>query len=228
MSENKFSEQVPFGTDSFPDNPEPRCPCLLLLDTSFSMSGAPIAELNAGLVAFKDELMSDTLAMKRVEVAIVTFGPVTVENTFHTAPNFYPPNLSANGDTPMGAAIRQGLELLRLRKDEIRANLGHGGLYRPWVFLVTDGGPTDEWQSAAALVREGENSKAFTFFAVGVERANMEILKQISPPNREPIKLQSLKFRELFLWLSGSLGNVSKSSPDDKVPLQPPTGWAEV
>ncbi|MCL4678127.1 MAG: hypothetical protein KJ017_05990 [Alphaproteobacteria bacterium] len=37
-----FAAQVPFGTDSFADKPEPRCPCLLLLDTSGSMSGAPI------------------------------------------------------------------------------------------------------------------------------------------------------------------------------------------
>jgi len=102
MSENTFSEQVAFGTDNFADNPEPRCPCLLLLDTSGSISGAPIAELNAGLVGFKDELAADSLAMERVEVAVVSFGPVNIENTFHTAPNFFPPNLSANGDTPMG------------------------------------------------------------------------------------------------------------------------------
>jgi hypothetical protein len=54
-------EQVPFGTDSFADNPEPRCPCLLLLDTSGSMSGRPITALNSGLVAFKDDLAADSL-----------------------------------------------------------------------------------------------------------------------------------------------------------------------
>ena len=66
MSENEFALQVPFGTDSFADNPEPRCPCLLLLDTSGSMAGAAITELNAGVIAFKDELAADSLAMKRV------------------------------------------------------------------------------------------------------------------------------------------------------------------
>ena len=110
MNEINFSEQIPFGAVSFADNPEPRCPCLLLLDTSISMSGNPIHELNNGLVAFKDELATDSLAMKRVEVAIVTFGPVDVKNTFHSASSFDPPNLSTTGDTPMGAAINQGIE----------------------------------------------------------------------------------------------------------------------
>ncbi len=129
MAESSHSEQVPFGTDSFADNPEPRCPCLLLLDISGSMAGAPISELNAGLVTFKDELAADSLAMKRVEVAVVTFGPVKVESSFHTAPNFFPPHLQASGDTPMGAAIKQGLDMIKQRKEEYRAkvfrSIGH-------------------------------------------------------------------------------------------------------
>ena len=169
MNTNIFSQQIPFGADSFADNPEPRCPCLLLIDTSGSMSGAPIAELNAGLMGFKDELSEDSLAMKRVEIAVVSFGPVNVENNFHTALNFFPPKLSAYGDTPMGAAIRVGLDLVRQRKDEYRAN--GIAFYRPWVFLITDGAPTDDWQAVAALIQEGERSKAFAFFAVGVAGA---------------------------------------------------------
>jgi uncharacterized protein YegL len=224
MTEAFHSEQVPFGTDSFADNPEPRCPCLLLLDTSGSMAGTPITELNTGLTSFKDELVVDSLAMKRVEVAVVTFGPVKVETGFHTASNFFPPDLEASGDTPMGEAIRQGIEMIKQRKEEYRAN--GISFYRPWVFLITDGAPTDGWQSAASMVQEGEGSKAFAFFAIGVEGANMNILQQISV--REPLKLQGLKFRGLFQWLSNSMKSVSRSTPGTTVPLPPPSGWAEV
>jgi uncharacterized protein YegL len=93
-------EQAPFTFSEFTDNPEPRCACLLLLDTSGSMGGAPIRELNAGLQAFKEELSQDALAMKRVEIAIVTFGPVRVQSDFQTVDSWQPPHLTASGDTP--------------------------------------------------------------------------------------------------------------------------------
>jgi uncharacterized protein YegL len=103
--------------------------------------------------------------------------------------------------------------------------------YRPWVFLITDGGPTDSWRHAASLIHAGDNeeSKSFSFFAVGVQGDNMEILAQIS--RREPLKLQGLRFRDLFAWLSRSLSGVSRSTPGTQVPLENPagpSGWASV
>ena len=219
-----MNEQISFDHNDFANNPEPRCPCVLLLDISGSMNGRPLDELNAGLTTFRDELLADALAMKRVEVGIVTFGPVKVEVPFTSASTFYPPILQAQGDTPMGAAITQALNLVENRKQDYRAN----GIsyYRPWVFLITDGGPTDFWQSSAAAVREGESSKKFALFAIGVQGANMDILRQISV--REPLTLNGLKFRELFSWLSSSLRSVSRSTPGTDVHLESPKGWASV
>ena len=221
------SEQVPFGGAEFAENPEPRCPCILLLDTSGSMQGAPIQELNNGLVTFKDELMADELAAKRVEVCIVTFGPVQVVTEFESVEHFYPPVLEANGDTPMGSAIETALQLLQQRKDAYRSN--GISMFRPWIFLMTDGGPTDNWQNAARLLKEGQTQKSFAFFAVGTEDARMDILNQISPG--VALKMKGLRYREAFLWLSRSMRSVSRSVPGTDVPLENPTapdGWASV
>lgn len=224
MEEYISFEQIPFGSDDFANNPESRCPCLLLLDTSGSMSGMPVHQLNEGIRAFKAELTEDPLAVKRVEVAVLTFGPLQLQSDFTTVDNFHVPHLTANGDTPMGEAITMGIDMITQRKQTYKE---HGvGYYKPWIILITDGAPTDNWQQAARLVKEGESRNAFAFFAIGVEGANMDILSQIAI--RTPLKLKGLMFREFFLWLSSSMKMVSSKSPGANNSLPSPSGWAEL
>ena len=224
MDEYISFEQIPFGSDDFANNPESRCPCMLLLDTSGSMGGRPIQELNEGIQILKSELVQDALASKRVEVAMITFGPVSLESDFQTVDNFYPKTLSANGDTPIGGAITLGIELINKRKQLYRDN--GVGYYKPWIILITDGGPTDNWSHAAKVIQDGENENKFAFFAIGVEGANMDTLSKLSV--RSPIKLKGLMFREFFLWLSSSMKMVSSKNPGEQTKLLPPTGWADL
>jgi uncharacterized protein YegL len=221
------NEDVKLEEVELAENPGPRCACVLLLDTSGSMQGEKIRLLNDGLVAFREELMKDEAARKRVEVAVVTFGErVEVRHEFVTADSFQPPVLQAAGSTPMGAAILQALDLVESRKAVYKAN----GVpyYRPWAFLITDGEPTDEAvvEQAARRVQASDNDQAkrVAFFAVGVEGANMTRLSQVAV--RAPVRLRGLDFREMFLWLSKSLGQVSRSATGAQVPLPPPSGWA--
>ncbi len=212
----------------FAENPEPRCPCVLLLDTSGSMQGAPINALNEGLQTFRDDLIRDELAKKRVEVAIISFdNNIKVVQDFVTADQFESPVLTAQGQTHMGAGINYALDMIAARKSEYRNN----GItyYRPWVFMITDGEPQGEAedviQIAGQRIKEEEGYKRVAFFAVGVEGANMTKLSQIV--ERTPVKLKGLDFREMFIWLSASMQRVSHSKIDEQVALPPP-GWGSV
>ncbi len=217
---------MPVGKPEFIDNPEPRCPVILLLDNSGSMSGQPIRELNAGLAAFKQAVEQDGLATLRVELAIISFGPVVMRQDFVTVDQFLPPQLQAEQDTPMGSGIEYALDILEDRKQSYKDNAIQ--YYRPWVFLVTDGSPTDNWQNAAQRVRQAETDKKLMFFAVGVQGANMQTLSQIAHPQRPPLLLNGLDFKSMFLWLSASLQQVSRSKPGgEQIKLSAP-GWGQV
>jgi uncharacterized protein YegL len=212
----------------FAENPEPRCPCVLLLDTSGSMQGAPLDAMLAGLEAFRFDLAVDPLAARRVEIAVVAF-----DNRIRVVQDFVPPDrfdipfLNAEGMTHVGAAIEKALDMVEERKARYRAY--DVAYYRPWIFLVTDGEPQGEApeavEKAIARLRDAENRKQVAFFAVGVENANMEALSRISV--RQPLRLKGLDFREMFVWLSRSMQSVAHSRPDETVKLAP-TGWAEL
>lgn len=244
----------------FADNPEPRCPVALVLDTSGSMQGEPIKELNEGLQQFASALKNDSLASLRVEVAVVTFGgrvraldvrgetsetreitrfnpralmvqandqeiPFDAHRAFVTVDRFVPPVLSAHGETPMGEAVQRSLALLRERKEVYKQN----GLdyFRPWIFVITDGKPTDKgWEAAADQIKQEELRKGVLFYAVGVQGADMNVLNRFSTV-RPPLKLKGLAFNDLFMWLSKSLSVVAHSRPGEQAPL-PPVGWGEV
>jgi uncharacterized protein YegL len=225
-------EQIPFIDVDFIDNPEPRCPCVLLVDTSYSMSGPPIDALNSGIEQFSRELNDDNLAKKRVEVAIVSFGQ-TVETVqeFTGAISFVPPRFEANGSTPMGEAVVHAVSLLEARKLQYRA----AGIsyFRPWIFLLTDGAPTDYqthfWRQAVDVVHEGETSKKMLFFGVAINDADIGKLNELCPKTRPAMKLRGLSFRELFSWLSSSLKTVSSANPGATgLALPAPSGWASI
>ena len=95
---------------------------MLVLDTSGSMQGQPIDHLNQGLSAFEKQLKHNALAVRRVEVGVITFGAGGVQQVqpFIQARHFVAPTLAADGVTPMGEAVTMALQALRTRKNEYR------------------------------------------------------------------------------------------------------------
>lgn len=216
------------GLPEFVENPENRCPVVLLLDTSGSMAGEPIKALNQGLTVFQNAVREDEQASLRVEVAIVAFGPVRLVQDFITVDEFVPPQLDASGLTPMGEAINYALDLLESRKETYRAS----GIqyYRPWIFLITDGAPNlnSPWQQASQRVKDSESNRKLSFFAVGVQGADLETLRQITPLERPPMMLHGLDFKSMFVWLSDSMRRVSSSTVGGEMVALPPVGWGQI
>lgn len=217
-------------------NPDPRVACVVLADVSGSMQGEPITALERGFAAFTRYLQNETLASKRVEVAVVTFGTVaTVLVPMQEARTLQPVSFTASGTTNMAAGIDLALDILEDRKQAYKiAGLQY---YRPWILLLTDGRPNlDGFDAAVTRLNAVESARGVTVFAVGAgPRVDYQQLARLSS-QRSPAPLDGLKYEELFEWLSASLSNVSNSSEfgqddgvleamNDRVPLPSVHGW---
>ncbi len=229
QSDNEYGIQVYNASI----NPAPRCPCVLLLDTSHSMSGEPIAELNEGVKTYFEEIRQDDFSRFSVETAVIAFGAsdqgVSLVMPFTSCARVeevQPPRFKAGGLTPMGQALERGLDLLKKRKREYRAK----GIayYQPWMVLMTDGAPTDQWREAAQNVQNEARNRKLVFLGVGVgPYVDMPTLTEICPDNRPPKRLQGLRFCQFFEWLSQSMAAVSRSSVGEQsVRLPNIDGWA--
>jgi uncharacterized protein YegL len=206
-------------------NNEQRTPCVLLLDVSGSMDGEPISELNRGLQVFEQEVKADPLTAMRCEVAIVTFGEtVNIVQDFVTVDQFTAPRMAAGGKTPLGQAIGRALDELRIRKEAYKRN---GVNYtRPWMFVITDGAPTDTWEPAADRLRQEETAKGVVVYPIGVKGADASVLARLSGMN-SPLWLQGFNFSAYFQWLSASVSRASQGTASGAVQLPSPSGWAQ-
>ena len=220
----------------FSQNPQRRCPCVIIADVSDSMFGDPIDELNNGIKAYQSSVTGNELASSRVEVALVTFGDAakvyqhryaqkghSFEQPFVTVEKFEPPQLETSGMTAMGMGIHAGLDLLARRKQEYRA--AGVSYYRPWVILLTDGAPTDDWRSAAQRLAREQQEKKFQLFVIAVgDRVDLSLLRDLAGGGTV-FRLKGLNFVEFFCWLSTSQQMVST---EQQGTLPPRNDWENV
>lgn len=211
------------------DNTEQRTPLVLVLDCSGSMGGAPINQLNEGLRLLEQELKSDVIASKRVRLLVVQFGgmdAVDAVGDWRDAMEFTAPVLSAMGTTPTGAAVDFALAKIEEQKQGFKqAGIAYT---RPWLFLMSDGSPTDAWQTAADRCRQAELANKVAVFPIAVGgAAHADALGQFSSKGEAAVKkLDGLKFQELFLWLSASMKVVSQSRPGGQAQLPSVDTWS--
>ena len=154
-----------------------------LVDTSGSMAGTRIGAVNSAIeeVLVKIKEMNDTSADAIVEIALLTFdsnvqwltpnGPVKPEN-------YYFNYLDATGLTAMGEAFRSLEEKLHQNSGFMQRA---SGSYAPVIFLMTDGEPTDNWESNLALLKQNKwfQTSAKVALAVG-DDAQTSVLEQFT------------------------------------------------
>jgi uncharacterized protein YegL len=211
----------------FAENANERTPCILVLDCSGSMRGEPIKQLNSGLQALEKELKEDIDASSRVQLLVIkAYGKddAEVSSDWVDAMNFTAPVMDASGLSPIGKAMELALQKI----EEQKCLYDSCGVTskRPWIFLISDGEPTDYgWEQAAEKCREAQQNKKVVIHAVGTQGANLDKLAKFSL--MAPKRLSGLKFTEFFLWLSRSVSCVSRAAPNMPDILDDIEGWHE-
>jgi uncharacterized protein YegL len=184
-----------------------KLPVYLVLDTSGSMSGEPIEAVKNGMHILVSALRQDPYALETAYLSVITFDsqaqqlvPLSELTTFNV------PNIQASGTTAMGA----GLKLLAERVDvEVSKTTAETkGDWKPMVFLMTDGGPTDDWQAG---LREFQKRKfgVVVACAAGI-RADSKVLKQITENVVMLDTADTASLRAFFKWVSASISTSSQ------------------
>ena len=207
-----------------PRNKDQKCPVVLLLDTSGSMNGQPIEELNKAIIKLKDDILEDALLSNRLEVGIVAFDDdARVERGIDlNTPETQLPTLSIGGVTNLVAGMEKAIELVEDRKTFYKANGEQ--YYRPFIVLFTDGAPTNSAEEIEALdlkIQMMSDNKKFVFLPFGVEGADMQLLAKLAAQTADE-RLQNkakaykmkdvTKFSQVFAFVSASISGAMQQT----------------
>ena len=216
--------------DDLVENSATLIPVCLCLDTSSSMRGKPIEELNKGIKLFYETIKNDEISCMSTDLSIVTFGNGGVKSMYDFSnlnKNPNPPELKAGGNTPMGDAVNKALDMIENRRDEYhRKGIDH---YKPWLVIMTDGHPFGDSSktslpTAQRRATELVNNNKLGVFPIWIGNNNQEkgmsILAGFSPKNK-PAKLKGIDFSKFFDWLSKSVSSASSSNSESDIRLAP-------
>jgi len=190
--------------------PTRRLPVYLVLDCSGSMSGDPIEALNAGIKALVAELQTEPFAIETAYLSVITFestaqqiSPLTELISFQT------PTLTAGGATSLGEALT--LLANCINKEVKKSSETQKGDWKPLVFLMTDGMPTDSWEKAAKSLKDQKPSPSNIIACAAGSNADESVLKKITETVVKLNNLQPDTLKQFFKWVSQSIAQTSVS-----------------
>ncbi len=188
------------------ENYSRRLPVYLLLDTSESMAGPAIEAVTQGVNTLVQELRTNPLALDTAYLSVITFSCEAKQTVPLTElVQFRIPPLRIRPGTAQGAALR--LLIDSLHRDVRKTAEGIKGDYKPLVFLLTDGQPTDNWEDVADTLKQAGLANVY---AIGCgPDVDTEILYRVTDQVLLIPKLTAEAIRKFFVWLSASVQTVS-------------------
>ena len=188
-----------------------RLPVYLLLDCSGSMSGAPIVAVNEGMELLARELNADPMTRKTACISLIRFATTAAQDQLVPVDQFVAPTLSAGGSTAMGAAFQ--LLATSIQSDLIATTTTQRGDYRPLVFLLTDGEPTDTWRNAVSALKALRGSQKPTIVALGCgSGVNGAMLAEVTEEVYLMANVTPDGLRKFFQLITGSIVSASQAA----------------
>lgn len=184
-----------------------KLPVYLLLDTSGSMAGEPIEAVKNGVQLLVSTLRQDPHALETAYLSIIGFGSsasVLVPSSELAA--FQPPALVASGTTSLGEAL--ALLAARIDVEVTRTTADTKGDWKPLVFLMTDGSPTDDWQHGLNRLKSVKTGMVVAC-AAG-HGADTSVLKQITEVVVQLDTADANTIKAFFKWVSASVSTGSQ------------------
>ncbi|TKG95196.1 VWA domain-containing protein [Puteibacter caeruleilacunae] len=180
-----------------------RLPVYLLIDVSYSMKGAPLNAVQSGVEKLATELRRNPHALETAYLSVLTFADnakVDVELT--ELPMFQAPIFETRGLTALGKGLKE--LSARISQEVRKSTQEQKGDWKPLVFIMTDGAPTDNWKVG---LKEFQSIKTGVVVACAAGKgADTTVLKEITPNVVKLATADEDSIGEFFKWVSASVG----------------------